>query len=485
MNLDDLNRSQLVEKIHEQDRMINYFKFELDQLKRAVFGKKSERYIPASIPGQRHLFEDDVDTELDENVVHQTKKEEKKRGKRNANHSRKAIPEKFAREEEVIQPEVDTSEMKCIGQVVTEKYECKPVEIWVRKIIRPKYIDDQGKIYIGSYNDPFPKTNMGVTFLAHVAVNKYVNHLPLYRQCKMFKSDGATVARSTLSDGMMRTAQLLEILYDKMNEEVMGSAYIQADESSIPVLTKDKPGSTLKGCMLVKVAPKEKLVIFDYIKTKEKTNILESLKGFKGYLQVDGNVSYEELGRDPGIDLMHCLVHARRKFEAALDYDHNRCDYVLNKLKEVYLIERQIKGLSVKDKSSRRHVASLPMLKELKSWLEKEYRPNEPMNPFTTAVRYTLKRWDGLIMFTKDAPLRPDNNLIESQIRQLALGRKNFMFTGSHRGAHAAAIFYSFFATCQLNGVDPKAWLAKVINRISDHKINNLQELLPTADFTL
>lgn len=138
----------------------------------------------------------------------------------------------------------------------------------------------------------------------------------------MLKSDGAIIARSTLSDSTIRAAESIEIVYDKMNELVMGSNYLQADESSIPVLTKDKPGSTLKGCMLIKVAPKKKLVIFDYIKTKEKVNILNSLSGFQGYLQVDGNVSYdyEELGKiskhglKKNIDPMIQKIHLKRPF---------------------------------------------------------------------------------------------------------------------------------------------------------------------------
>lgn len=276
----------------------------------------------------------------------------------------------------------------------------------------------------------------------------------------------------------------LDLIYKALQKELKSTDYIQADESSIPVLTKDNPGSTLKGCMLVKVAPEKKLVEFDYIKTKEKSSILTSLKDFNGYLQVDGNVTYETKGAEDEVTLLHCLVHSRRKFEQALEYDKILSSHVLTEIKKLYLIERQIAPEASLDQiRSIRQEKSLPILTSLHTWLEKYRDVHPPSTPFYKATRYMLKRWDGLIKYTTHGKLRPDNNLIENQIRPLALGRKNYMFAGSHEGAKYAATFYSLFATCKLNGLDPHRWLTDVYQRINDHPVNKINELLPLEEY--
>lgn len=463
-------------------QIITRLTFELEQLKRAVYGSKSERFIPESLPGQGNLFS--PEQELPEEQPAPETKIILKTPKRRNKPVRQKIPAHLPRVETILKPDLDVTHMKTLGSEVSEKLEIKPARFYVRRTVRPKYIDADNNIHIAPLEDPFPKCMAGSSVVAHVAVQKYVDHLPLYRQSKIFKREQIDLPRSTLNGLIRRAALLLEPLYKELDKQVMSSDYVQADESSIPVLTTDNPGSTMKGCMLAKVAPNKKLVRFDYIKTKEKTNILASLKDFKGYLQVDGNVSYQPKGQEQEVELMHCLVHSRRYFEKALEYDKERSSYVLKQIQRLYLLERNAKTakLSIQEIRQKRQQEAIPILEQLKEWLEKNYCGESPPNPFKTAVRYMLLRWQGLIKYTTRGDLRPDNNLIEHQIRPLALGRKNYLFAGSHQGAKYAAIFYSLFATCRLNHVDPQAWLEDVLHRIGDHHVTKLEQLLPTSN---
>ncbi len=282
----------------------------------------------------------------------------------------------------------------------------------------------------------------------------------------------------------MRGAAKLKLLYELLKTMAVQSDYLQADESSIPVLTKDKPGSTLKGCVLIKLAPKEKLAVFDYIKTKEKVNILEGLNGFSGHLQVDGNVSYETKGKQADVTLMHCMIHSRRNFFEAQEYDKEKATHMLGLISQLYTIEKKCRQekLDPKQIQERRQNDSIPILNKMEEWLRKNLQPNLPTNPIQKAIKYMLKRWAGLIEYTADGNLSPDNNLIENQIRPMALGRKNYMFCGSHQGAENATLLYSLIATCKLNGIDPYHWLVYVFNNIDQHNINKLHELLPLQE---
>ena len=448
------------------------------ELMRLIRGVKSERFIAekkAADPNS--LFAEDEEDEVIE------AKRPRKKSKQVGN-KRTKIPDKFPRQERILEPDVDLTNMKKIGEVITEQYAFE-MNLHVERLVRPKYVDEQSTIHIAPYDNPFPKSNVGVSLATHLAISKYVDHLPLYRLSKMFKRQGADLSRSTLNDAVIRTARLLEPLYEVAQKKVLSADYLMADESSIPVLSRDHPGATLKGQMLIKVAPELGVAAFDYIKTKEKVNILKGLQGFKGYLHTDGNVSYEAMEKEEGVIHLNCLVHARRKFDAAQDYDKERSSYVLEQIQRIYLLERQMRDdqLSADEKKESRNQEIRIILEDLKAWLEKQYRPDLKSNPFNRAVKYTLKRWPKLIKVLEDGRLHPDTNLLERQIRPMVLGRKNYLFAGSHNGARMAAIYYTMFSMCQLNGLNPHKWLTDVLMKISEHKVSELSELLPTIGY--
>lgn len=466
--------------INRQAQQIAMLKYELEQLKKLIVGPRSERFIPSQ-DGQSTLFDQETTVnEVDSSDAPEdfTVVKKKKTGKQ---PKRSKMPSHLPVEQIILEPEIDTTGMEKIGQYESWKYTVTPPEIKIIETVRPKYKDADGQIHIAELNEAFPKTNFDAAFVAYMIVQKFLDHLPIYRQMKIFDRHGLSFSRSTLNSGVMRGAAKLKLLYALLKTKALQSNYLQADESSIPVLTKDKPGSTLKGCMLVKLAPKENVVVFDYIKTKEKINILSALDQFSGHLQVDGNVSYESKGRQADVTLMHCLIHSRRKFIEAQDYDEPKASQVLKQIAEIYRIERQCKkeGLNPEQIRQRRQDLAVPIFEQIKTWLENHHQPNLPSNPLQKAINYMLKRWNGLVKYTTDGNLLPDNNLIENQIRPLALGRKNFMFCGSHSGANMAATLYSFLGTCKLNDINSFHWLVHVFNHIDDHDINKLHQLLP------
>lgn len=481
--MEKLSKSDLITLNVKQQALIDHLQFEITQLKRAIFGSKSERFVPDEHPAQGNLFTDKSSEQIEQDQIE--KKVTLPQKKPKSKPVRQRIPTHLPRVETTMEPELDTSGMHRIGVQESEKLEIEPARFFVRRTLRPKYIDSNNKIHIAPLNDPFPKCMAGPSVVSHVAVQKYIDHLPLYRQSKIYKRDQIDLPRSTLNGMINRSGRLLEPLYVVLCNLILEANYLQADESSIPVLTADKPGSAMKGCMLAKVAPTENLVVFDYIKTKEKPNILGSLAGFKGYLQVDGNVTYQHKGKEEEVSLMHCMVHSRRKFDQALEYDRKRSSYVLNEIKKLYLLEREMNAekLSVQAIAKKRQLQAMPILQSLKTWLQRNYDDEAPPNPFKNATRYMLLRWEGLTRYVEQGMLKPDNNLIENQIRPLALGRKNYLFAGSHQGAKNAALFYSLFATCRLNNIEPKSWLEDVLNRIGDHHVNKLDELLPTEQY--
>jgi len=473
----DVSKKKLLSENEELRHENAELKSKNNELIRLIQGVKSERFVSSDPLKEDLLFPASEPQPIEE-------EKPKKKSKKAPKHKRQQIPGHIPRQERILEPEVDTSEMTKIGDVITEQYGID-IKLYVDRIIRPKYVDANSTIYIAPYDCLFAKSNIGESLASHVVVSKYIDHLPLYRQSKMYARENVNLSRSTLLDSVKRVANQLKPLYEVAAKKVLIADYLMADESSIPVLTQDNPGAARKGQMLVKVNPENGLVVFDYIKTKEKINILEGLRGFKGYLQTDGNVSYDTKGAEKDVTHLNCLVHARRKFDAALDYDKKRAGHALEIIQQIYMLERQMKHAHLDHNQIRetRQEKTKPLLDQLHNWLLEQYRPDLTSNPFNGAVKYILKRWSKLIEFLNNGKLYPDTNLLERQIRPLALGRNNYLFAASHLGAEMAAMFYSFFATCQLNNIKPREWLSDVLNRISEHKVTQLSDLLPLSNY--
>jgi len=458
---------------------------ELANLKRMLFGRKSERYIGEDLSQlslDLELTNEEEKPVAKENISY-TRNKADNNGKKG--HSREPIPGFIPRREEIIEPEESLDGAQKIGEAITEVMEYEPGKLYVRRMKRPKYVNKaEERIIIAPLPTlPIPGSNVGPGLLAHIVIQKFIDHIPFYRQSKIFKRDeGVHLAESTMNDWFSATCRLVEPLYRVLKKEVQQSDYLQADETPIPVLTKDKPGSTHKGYQWVYHAYLKKLVCFEYHKSRGREGPALFLKDFRGSLQTDAYQAYNLYENKEGIKLLGCWAHARRYFEKALESDPQRAGYAMDKIKELYMIERKAeeKELDVEEKKQLRQREAIPVLQELKKWMEAQLPEILPKSPIGKALQYTLSIWDRLMAYTDNGKWLIDNNLIENSIRPVTLGRKNYMFAGSHEGAKRAAMMYSFFGSCKLNGVNPWQWFNHVLKVIPDYKVNHLEELLPT-----
>jgi len=462
---------------------------ELAELKRLIFGSRSERFVAQPLAGQLKL---DLDTDAVQEPQ-ATTQEVISRVSKKKKPVRQKLPEHLPRTEIVIEPEADTTGLKRIGEEVTEYLGKHRATTFVIRIIRPKYAQaDEEGILIGKLpSRAIEKSNADESLLADILVSKYVDHLPLYRQAQIFARQGVPIASSTMSDWVGACCKLLEPLYQALKKEVFLNEYIQADESPIRVLSKSgsvkdkkrsaKKGKAHQGYQWVYHAKDPKLVLFDYRKGRGRDGPKEMLQKFKGYLQTDGYGVYDAFEKNPSVTLIGCMAHARRYFVKAQDNDPVRAKYFLQQVQLLYELERTLrdKNASWDDRYTVRQRLARPILESLGQWLKAQSQEVLPKSAIGKAVHYSLHRWNKLCGYTKHGGLEIDNNLIENLIRPLALGRKNYLFAGSHQGARNIAIMYSLLGSCKLNGLDPYEYLMAVLKKLPDYPISKISDLLP------
>jgi len=463
---------------------IEYLSHQLAELKRLIFGSKRERFISTVDPQQASLFElpeAEQAEKAEEQITYTRKKSENKK-----QPLRTELPAHLPRKEEVIEPENIPEGAKKIGESRTEVLDITPPKVFVRCIIRYKYLvesnDEQSKIIIAELPTlPIPKGNADAGLLSHILISKFVDHLPFYRQVQMFKRQGVCIAESTINGWFNASCKLLEPLYEALKREILSADYLMADETPLPVQTKDTPGSTHKGYDWVYFAPEKRLVIFDYRKSRGREGPDEILKGFSGFLQTDGYDTYTHFEKQPNITLLACMAHARRYFDKAKDNDPVRADIALKQFQKLYAIERKARelGLSPEETKALRHEEALGLLSEMETWYKEEIYNVVPKSAIGKAIAYTLRLWPRLIRYIDDGRFYIDNNLVENSIRPVALGRKNYLFAGSHDAAQNAAMIYSLLSSCKINDVEPFQWLKETISRIPEYPANQLHRLLP------
>ena len=463
-------------------------KEELAQLKRLIFGKKNERFIPSD-DSQTSLFSQGTQENApasEQQTITYTK--EKPKGKKQP--VRLVLPAHLPREEEIIEPADKQEEAKKIGESVTEILEYTPGKVYVKRYVRPKYVQahpdpskDQQVVVAALPSLPIPSGNAGPGLLAHLMISKYVDHLPFYRQVQMFKREGVKLSASTISGWFKAICKLLEPLYDEIRKQVMAGGYINADETPIPVQSSNKPGATHTGYHWFYYSPETKLVVIDYQKSRAAQGPHDFLEGYKGVLQTDGYAGYEQFAHQKNITLLGCMAHARRYFEKALDNDQERAEHALTAIQKLYTIERACKqdSLTIDQITELRHKEALPILQELKQWMEVQYGQVAPKSSIGKALAYAMKLWVRLIRYTQNGAWYIDNNLVENSIRPVALGRKNYLFAGSHDAAQWAAMMYSFLGSCKINRVEPFQWLRNTLGVIQDTKVNQVHTLLPNC----
>jgi len=488
----DIDYKSLCEKLQTENA---FLKQELAQLKKIIFGFRQERFVTsdAITPEQLSL---NIQAEAiaavqitDAKKISYTKLT-KEITPAKLHPGRNPLPEHLERREQIIEPADNISLLKKIGEEITEELEYEPGKLFVNKIVRPKYAKPggEGVLIAPMIERPLPKAIAGPGLLAQISIDKYVDHLPLHRQMERFKRDGVNMAYSTLTDMVSGTCSLITPVYEALKNYTLRLDYLHADETPIKVLDKDKKGQTClsgrqahRGYFWVYHSSVEKLVFFDYQPGRGREGPQQVLQHFKGYLQTDGYSVYDFFKDKEDITVLHCMAHARRMFYEAQANDAQRAAYALQQFASLYAIERSIKEqqLTPDQALALRQQQAVPILQKFGQWMKEQYVQTLPKSTIGKALGYSIERWNELSIYATDGKLNIDNNPVENSIRPVAIGRKNYLFAGSHEAAQRSAMLYSLLGTCKLNGINPFIWLRETLRRIATHPINKIEELLP------
>ena len=474
--------------LYEQSQLtIASLQQELAQLKKMIFGSKHERFIPSENNPSQLALGIEAEAVAACNIIDAKKIEYTRTTKditeKKDHPGRYKLPEHLERKEIIIEPDQNTEGCKKIGEEITEELEYEPGKLFVNKYVRPKYAkpDNGGIVTAPMIERPLPKAIAGAGLLAQIVIDKYVDHLPLYRQMERFKREGINLPYSTITDWVSGTCKLILPLYDALKLLIVQSDYLHADESPIKVLDKDKKGETHRGYFWVYHNSIEGLVLFDYQPGRGREGPQAMLKDFKGHLQTDGYTVYDFFKENEDVTVLHCMAHARRKFYEALANDKPRAEYALEQFGLLYAIERKAKEKALTDEQrlALRQQEAIPILQQMGKWMKEQYVTVLPKSSIGKALGYSIERWNELMIYAGDGKLNIDNNPVENSIRPVAIGRKNYLFAGSHEAAQRSAMLYSLLGTCKLHGINPFLWLRDVLNRIPAHHINKIEELLP------
>ncbi len=471
-----------IEKLEEENRW----------LKRQVFGQKSEK-VETPNPEQTvlNLFDEEIEipgilnSETDSVSTKPTKENTVRRG-------RKPIPDSIPAKEILITPkEGDLTCDNCgkekveIGREENKTLRYIPAHFEVINYVRPKFACSCGEAGVSiadTPSRPIDKSIAEASLLSHIAVSKYVDHLPLYRQSQIFARYNFAIPRSTMGDWIDKMHQLLGPLLVRMKESILASGYIQADETTLKVQQSAMKKSKKKACHLGYLWPftDGEQVLFEYHPGRGKKFPSTFLKEFKGYLQTDGYEGYREISQKPEVTRLMCWAHARRYFFNAKEHD-DRAEIFIQGIAKLYQIEKEAHETCVtfEERQVFREEKARPVLDKIKQLLDDISLSLLPKSLLGKAVNYTRNHWDELIVYLDDGRLLIDNNRIENLIRPVALGRKNWLFAGSDSGAKRSALFYSLLGSCKIRGINPFEYLQDVLERINDTKMSDLDQLLP------
>ena len=484
----DIDYKTQLEKAHsiieDKQLTIDTLQLQLLQLKKIIFGSKHEKFMAGPLQNAPVLFDvpsiAEVITAGSRTITYERPKQQLQ-----SNHKgRNSFPDSLRRVTKTLYPEgMDLASAKPMGCDFTETLGYIPCELIVNRTERPKFLDSTTNriLQAPAAVRSFEKSNVDASLVAQIIVEKYVDHLPLYRQVKRYERLGVSLSDSTIGDWLSAASKLLLPLYEAHAQLVLSSGYLHADETIIKVLDSDKKGATHQGYYWVYQCHEKKQVLFDYRPGRGREGPQSILKNYQGYLQTDGYQAYNDFSKIPGITLFNCMAHARRKFSEALQNDKDRAGFVLTQIQKLYAIERHIteNDLGGEDKLEYRKQTALPILKDLGIWMQNAYPEVLPGSAIGKAIFYSLSRWDKLSLYATTAILNIDNNPVENSIRPVAVGRKNYLFAGSHAAAQRSAMFYSLLATSKYYQLNPYAWLHDVLNRIASQPINKIKELLP------
>ena len=463
-------------------RRIDQLEHRLDQLLKQVYGPRADKLHP----DQLSLFgeappADPVPSPPEDEVTPSP-------GPRKAGHGRRVLPADLRRER--VEIDVPAAEKLAvggtwvaIGEEVSERLDYTPSALFIRQIVRPKYVvrfadgrPDQLRI-ADLPPEALPRTVAAPGLVADVIVSKCVDHLPLYRQEKRYARQGVVLSRSTLCGWLADAAAVLTPLYDLLRAEVLAAKVVHTDDTPIPVL--DGAHEHCRTGRLWAYGSRD-AVVYDATPDRCRDGPARVLADFRGYLQCDAYAGYDGLFADGRIVEVACWAHARRKFVEAAKTSPALAHEAVARIGQLYAVEHEARDLDAPARAALRQAKATPILDALRLWLDRQRSAALPKTPIAEALTYAANQWDALTVYLRDGDLAIDNNAAERALKPFCLGRKNWLFFGSDRGGRTLATLCSFTATCELRAINPWTWLRDTLTRLPTTPADQLPGLLPT-----
>ena len=478
-----VNLERKVEILQEKLRLALYHRF----------GRSSEKMDS----NQQELFEelDEIQATEPEEITIVSSHRRKKAGRKplDPNIPREVVVHDIPEEEKICGCGAALSK---IDEVVSEELEIIPEQVFVKRHVYPRYAcrccegsgDEEKPVFRSARTEPrlLPGSIASPALLAFILVNKFTDHLPFYRQEKRFERIGAHISRQDMANWSIRAYQVLKILEKLFVKKIKEGPLIQMDETPIQVMKEpDRPDTRKSYMWLARGGPPDApLVYYKYHPTRDAGFIKDFLNGYSGFLQTDGYAAYDSaLKKNEGIIHVGCMAHIRRKFhEAAKGSNKTGGPHIaLSKIQKIYRIEEELRFQDLETRifleSRQEQVA--PLLVEFKTWLDEKTLQVRPSSAFGKAISYCSGEWSKVIRYLESPYLSPDNNAAERSIKPFVIGRKNWLFSGSPRGADASCFFYSMIETAKENGLNPYGYLKWVFETAPWLNKADYEKLLP------
>lgn len=466
-------------------------------LRRRHFGSTSEKVKGEGKQQQLGIFNEAeaLEEKPSEESDSETTTTEVKGYRRRGKPKRVALPADLPREDVVIDlPEEEKRcpeghDLKCIGEDVSEQLDVVPMQVKVIRTIRKKYACPECDGHVRRAPLPktaIPKSMAGPGLLAYIATSKYGDGLPLYRQEHMWQRLGVDIPRATMAGWMIKVGDLLTPVLNLMEEDLLESGYVQADETRVQVLNEAGKTAQSRSYMWVRGrsypgAPP--IVLFEYDPTRAGSVAERLFTGYKGWLQADGYAGYNTVCAEDGIVRVGCWAHVRRKFFEASKASKRGVGLAgeaIEMIRDLYKVEKMIKDGGIEERLRARRTETKPILDKIRTWLDEHQDKVPPQSQLGRALAYADDEWPHLIRYIEDGRLAIDNNLVENAIRPFAVGRKNWLFSDSVAGAKASAAIYSIMVSAKLNGHNEYAYLRYLLERLPlAEKVEDVEALLP------
>ena len=493
-NVEEL-KQLLIEHVNEANQSYNQLAHQLELLKKMVFGKKSERFIPdpgnqTVLPG---IFEQiKPDPDIEEQTVKKTIHEKKRKFKSRPGINRNPFPEHLERQEVIVKPDqnlqvqIDQGNARLISYDTTQEL-CRRESLFVKVYKRGKYEISNTNSPTGTAivtvpmpTRPIERSIAGVSLICWVILSKFADHMPLYRIQMALKRDHVHINRSTMVGWLERIYELLLPIYQAMSNYVKSQNVIHTDDTGFPAILKKNKSETKVGRIFVYIA--NNVVVYVFHKNKSRQCPTDFLHGTKGYLVIDGAANFNEALRKSDLKPAYCWFHCRKNFFEAMDSDP-KASKALEMLQPLFKAEKQWaeQGLGSEHILDKRRSYSAALVQEFTSWCKEEIKSgaHTPQSPMGKALGYYDSRIDGFSRFLENGNIPMTNNTSERAIKAAVLGRKNSMFVSSLKGGHWAAVFYSLVETCKRLEINPRDYLNDVLSRVADHPITRVEELTP------